>query len=121
MSLKASSLKHNEAQKRNVRAEVKNILANIDNEIRTAHEQGKNYEVSISVPITFSIPHMQNKDAQRMIYYEIIKSLEEREFIVEIELKKDSTLFYVTWLSSDEKTEIELQNTIIAKHTKYLI
>jgi hypothetical protein len=121
MSLKAASLKHNEAQRRGIKKEVLNILANMDNEIKIAHEQGKNYEVCVSVPITFSIPHMQNKDAQRMIYYEILKSLMERDFIVEIELNKDSTLFYITWLSSEEKTEIELQNNMLAKHTRHLL
>ncbi len=119
MSLKASSLKHNDIQKRAIKKEVLSILANMDNDIKSAHEQGKNYEVVIRVPITFSIPHMQNKDAQRVIYYEILKSLLDREFIVELELNKDYTIFYITWMSSEEKLEIEMQNNTLAKYTRH--
>jgi hypothetical protein len=116
--LKANSLKHNDSQKKAIKKEVVTILNSMDNEIKLAHEQGKNYEVSITLPINFSIPYMSNKDAQRIIYYEILKSLSEREFIVEIDLQKNSTIFYITWLSNDEKLEIDLQNNLLAKHTR---
>lgn len=119
--LKAVNLKQNESQKKTIKKEIVTILNSMDTEIKLAHEQGRNYEVTITVPINFSIPYMQNKDAQRIIYYEILKSLLEREFIVEIDLQKNSTVFYITWVSSDEKHEIELQNTLLAKHTRHNI
>lgn len=119
MSIKASSLKQNEAQKRTIKKEVNNIIANIDNEIKNAHDQGKNLDIRINVPIVFAIPYMSNADAQRMIYFGILKSLLDREFIVEIDMQKDATVFHVSWLSEDEKQDIIMQNALIAKHTRH--
>jgi hypothetical protein len=116
MSLKASALKSNEAQKKSIKKEVTTILGHLDDELKTSHEQGK-HDVSISLPITFGIPYMSNTDAQRTIYYQILTSLIERNFIPTVKLKKDSTVFYITWLSDEEREEIELQNTLLAKHT----
>jgi hypothetical protein len=116
MSLKATSLKSNDSQKKNIKKEVNTILGHLDDELKLAHEQGK-HSISLSLPITFAIPYMSNTDAQRAIYYKILVSLIDREFIPTIKLKKDSTIFHITWLSDEEHKEIDLQNTLLAKLT----
>ena len=115
--LKASSLKKNEQQLSALSRELKNILARIDDELKVAHEQGK-HSVNVSVPITFSIPHMKNSDAQRHIYYNILLSLLNRGFHPTFETTKDATCFHVTWLSKEEQNDIELQSITLAKYTK---
>lgn len=117
MSLKASALKSNDSQKKAIAREVVNILARIDDELKVAHEQGK-HSISTFLPITFSVPYMANKDAQRIVYFKILDSLILREYNVEIELKKDATVYHITWLTRDEKEEIDVQNLLLAKHTK---
>lgn len=117
MSLKASSLKSNEAQKKAINREISNILASMDESIKTAHEQGR-HDVQTSLPIQFSVAYMSNKDAQRFIYYRILKSLLEREFMVEIDMNINSTIFYITWISKDEKEDLELQTSVLAQHTR---
>lgn len=117
MSLKANALKSNDAQKKAVAKEVTSILAHIDDELKTVHEQGR-HGVSLTVPIVFSIPYMSNADAQRYIYYKILTSLIDRDFHVKIELLDDKSIFHITWLSDDETKEIELQNAVIAKHSR---
>ncbi len=116
--LKASSLKINELQKKAIQREVNALLPQIDDELKMAHEQGKHREVQINLPITFAIAYMANKDSQRIIYYEVLKSLVERGFEVEIDLKPQSTIFNVRWLTDDEITAITMQNAILAKHQK---
>jgi hypothetical protein len=115
--LKATTLKSNESQKKAFSKEIKGILGQIDDELKLAHDQGK-HRIYTTLPITFSIPYMSNSDAQRIIYYKVLSSLLGRGFNVSIDLKKDSTVFEITWLSNDEFTEIELQNTLLAKHSK---
>ena len=117
MSLRASTLKKNESQVKVIKREVSHILNRMDDELKTAHETGQ-HQVSIPIPINFSIPYMKNCDAQRIIYYKILTSLLDREFHPTIELKKTSTIFHITWLSNEEMEEIDLQNAILAKHTK---
>jgi hypothetical protein len=116
MSLKANTLKSNESQNKSIMSEVNSIISNIDDELKVAHEQGR-HKASITVPITFSIPYMQNKDAQRTIYYKILTSLLDRDFHVTIQMEEKATIFHVKWLSDEEEKDIDLQNTLLAKHT----
>ena len=118
MSLKASALKNNEAQKKAVSKELNAILARMDDEIKVAHENG-NHRVAVALPITFSIPYMKNADAQRTIYYHILTSLIERDFkTIEIELKQNATIFHISWLSPEELNQISLQSMLLAKYKK---
>jgi len=114
MSLKAGSLKHNKSQKLQVKKEVTAILGYIDDELRKAHDSGKT-EVNLTIPINFSIPYMKNYDAQRKIYYKLLQSLIERDFIPKLDLRKDATLLHVRWWSDEEVQEINLENALIAK------
>jgi hypothetical protein len=117
MSIKASQLKSSESQRRAVNKEVSSILAHIDEKFKSADIEGV-HNVTVSVPIIFSIPNMSNADAQRNIYYKILTSLIDREFEVVIELTDDKSKFHITWLSDEEMKEIELQNALIAKHSR---
>ncbi len=117
MSLKASLLKENDIQKKTLLKEVKSILAHIDERIKISYDSGSRETISISVPIHFDIPYMTNKDAQREIYYLIIKDLKKREFNVKIKLNANNTIFYVSWNTDDDKKVIEYKNTILAEHT----
>ncbi len=115
--LRASDLKKSDIIKNALTKELSSIYASVDADIKVAYDQGKKYCVC-SVPITYNIPFMTCADAQRYIYYHVLKSLLDREFRAEMELKKEATLFHVTWLSKEEEDEIEQQNAILAKYTK---
>jgi hypothetical protein len=120
MSLKASALKSNESQKKHIIKEVNSILGMIDDELKIAHECDRR-SVTVSVPITFSIPYMENHESQRIIYYKILTSLLDRGFHVEIDLKSNASIFEVTWLSKEELKEIDLQIMVLAKHRKKVL
>jgi hypothetical protein len=117
MSLKASLLKENDIQKKTINKEIKSILMHIDERIKIAYDSGNREAIPISIPINFNIPYMTNADAQREIYYLIIKDLKKREFNVKIKLNENNTIFYVSWNSEDDKKIIEYKNTILAEHT----
>ncbi len=117
MSLTASVLKNNDIQKKAIMKEVNTIISRADSEIKIAHEQGK-HNVIITVPIMFQIPYMAVRDSQRIIYYKILQSLLSREFDVKISIRDNICLFDVTWISKEEKHEIDLQNALLAKYTK---
>lgn len=115
MSLHANSLKSNKLQKQAVAKEVKHILGLLDDELKSAHEQGK-HKVSIPLPISFSIPYMSNKEAQRKIYVRVLRSLLKREFNPKIELSKTQTIFHITWLSDEEQEEIQEETVLLQRH-----
>ncbi len=116
MSLKADVLKTNPNKIKAVMKEVTAILGRIDDEIKTAYDHD-DCQVSVSVPITFAIPYMSNKNAQRAIYYKILESLLDRGYYVKIYLSSDQTVFYIKWLSEDEEKDVEQQNTLLAKYS----
>jgi peptide subunit release factor RF-3 len=60
---------------------------------------------------------MSNTDAQRIIYYKVLTSLLDREFNVKVQLEDTSSIFHIRWLSDDEEKDIELQHSLLAKHT----
>lgn len=114
MSLRADVLKTNPNKLKVVMKEVNAILGRIDDEIKSAYDRDE-CKVSVSVPITFAIPYMSNKNAQRAVYYKLLESLMDRGFIVKIYLSNDQTVFFITWLSDDEQKDIEQQNALLAK------
>ncbi len=114
MSLRADVLKINPNKNKVVMKEVTAILGRIDEEIKAAYDRDE-CKVNVSVPITFAIPYMSNKNAQRAVYYKLLESLMDRGFIVKIFLANDQTVFYITWLSEDEQKDREMQNALLAK------
>lgn len=117
MSIKASSLKYNDNKRKAIKKEVTTILQYIDDEIKKAYECDKR-DATVNLPIQFSIPYMSNATAQRIIYYEILTSLIDRDFSVDIEITKDKAIFDITWYTREELTEIDHQITILANHSK---
>jgi hypothetical protein len=116
MSLRADLLKTNENKMKSVMKEVNSILGHIDESIKNAHDQDKNNAI-VSVPITFAIPYMSNKNAQRIVYYKILESLISRNYDVKISLEPDKTCFVIKWISDEEEKDIRIQNLLLAKHT----
>ncbi len=115
--LNANDLKNNESHKKIIDKEIKEILSTIDDEIKKAYNIGK-HKIKFKLPVIFSIPNMSNKNAQRIIYCEVLKSLLKRNFLVETVLTVDSTDYEITWLSESEYNELEEQNQLLAKYAK---
>jgi len=116
MSLKAEVLKHNPNKKRAILKEANVIISHIDEEIKNAYDRDE-CKVNVSVPITFNIPYMTNKNAQRSVYYTILNSLLDRGYIVKILFREDQTVFLIKWVSDEEEKDIEMQTALLAKHS----
>ncbi len=117
MSVKASALKKNPAQMNLIKKEVSIILNHLDTELKIARDAGK-HNVVVTLPITFDIPNMSNADSQRIIYAKILGSLIDREFVPEIDLRPNTSILSITWLSSEELKEMDVQTALIAKYSK---
>ena len=111
--LHARTLRENESQRVAVRKELSAILANIDAELKTAHDMGKNC-VQVTLPIVFAIPYMDNAVAQRTVYYGVIKDLESRGFTVKCRFTARNSTMYVSWYNDDELQEMQAQMHYIA-------
>lgn len=116
MSLEASNLRLNDIKKREIIRQSREILFSIDRDIITKHDQGK-YNTIYILPAVFAVPNMKNKDAQKHIYVEIIKSLVERGFNPLLNLKTKSPTLNITWVSDAERKNNEYASALLAKHT----
>ena len=115
MPLYAKSLNRNEAQKTWIKSYTKEILASIDDDLRNAHEAGKKC-TSVTLPITFSIPNMENREAQREIYSGVIIDLVNRGFHPKISITREVTALLITWLSPKTIEEVNEQTRILSQY-----
>jgi hypothetical protein len=118
--VKASQLKENSAQTRVILREVKAILACIYDKIRDAHDADVMNPVRVRVPINFTVVGMKNVEAQRRIYYLILQDLIQNEFNAKILMGKDGTIFEISWMSDEEKKQVDYEIEVLAQHTKHV-
>lgn len=115
--LKADTLRQTEVQSRQVESEVRQILLTIDKSIKTAHEEG-GHEILYTLPLIFNIPNMNNVDAQRHIYFGVLKSLHDRKFSALIIPGGESMSVTISWLSDEEKQATIKKNEYLAQFTQ---
>ena len=118
MSLNANHLKNNESQNRIIKNEISDLLTFIDEEIITHRQSNPRPPAIISLPILFNIPNMSNAEAQKRIYCGIITSLKNRNFKPLFNIKPNSILLKVSWLSAEEMDELVKMDTLLAHHTE---
>lgn len=117
MSVKAADLKINKQQVAQLDREASAILSRLDDEIKNAFDEGKN-ALNTTIPSIFNISNMQNSDAQRAIYFRVLRSLKDRGFIVQIDISVDAIPIYIEWLTTNEQREIQDQLDLIAACSK---
>ena len=98
-----------------VREEIDNILKTLEGVIVSAHEQRAS-TVTHELPTNFAISNMSLKDAQRVIYSNVIEELERSQFKVRIKLNPTSTFITIGWVSMFDEREMERMSNVIASH-----
>ncbi len=112
----ATSLRNNNLQKRNLKEVITDIIKRISQELLTAHREGSHHIIT-TMPITFSIPNMSNTDSQRYIYASVIDELISKDYRIWIAPSKNICQIKITWMSSEDESEVKYQIQLIAKHT----
>lgn len=115
--INASLLRNNNIQKRQIKENIIEILRRLNQELTTAHREGK-YNIITTLPITFDISNMINKNSQRVIWSNVLEYLIKKKYRVWINPTNDSCKLKITWVNEDDETEINIQNNIIIKNTK---
>jgi hypothetical protein len=115
----AKCLRNNNVQKRQIKEILVDILKRIDEELKTAHQEGRN-SLMTELPLIFGISNMLEREAQRVIWYKVIEFLKNKNYIISINPREDTCLLKITWFSKEDFAEIKHQNDVIAMHTKPL-
>jgi hypothetical protein len=113
----AINLRNNNLQKRQLRELITDIIKRISQELIVAHREGKHFMIT-TIPTTFDISNMANKDSQLCVWSNIIDELMLKHYRVWIHPKKNACRIKITWMSPEDESEIKYQINLIAKYTK---
>ncbi len=111
----AEILKKSSEQREILKKTTIDILRSLMDDIMRAKQGYKNFVVT-SVPITYQIPGLSNKDAQRIVWSNLIKELNEKNYRVRLHPTKDKCKIKITWISREEESVIQEQLNLIASH-----
>ena len=109
-------LRNNNLQKRHLTETITNIVRRINQELKVAHREGKHYIIT-TIPITFEIPNMSNKDSQRVVWANVIDEIIAKHYRIWISPQKNICRIKITWMSPEDESEVRHQINLIIKHT----
>ena len=94
----AAALSKSGTRSKDVDSVVREQLASIDDRLlRHERSWGRNI-VKFSLPVNFVLPGLQKKDAQRIVYAAILRSLLDRGFEVKLTLDEaQHNTLYIAW------------------------
>jgi hypothetical protein len=113
----ANNLRNNNLQRRQLKEIITDVIKRVSQELIEAHREGK-HDVITSIPITYSISNMSNKDSQRFVWASVIEELLAKSYRVWIYPSNDKCRIKLTWISPEDEIDIKHQLNIIAKYTK---
>ena len=114
----AEVLKRSSEQKEFLKKTINHILRSLMDDIKKAKQAYKN-SVDTSLPITFSVPGLSNKDSQRIVWFNVIKELNASNYRVKIKPSKDKCTLRIIWVSEEEEMVIREQMDLIASHVDH--
>ncbi len=100
-----------------LKRELAGVLQRINKEILIA-ARAQQCNIIYAPLLHFSIPEMSNKDAQSLIFGQVIELLEEKEFDIELTGTGDDFKFNITWDVRFSKRDVNRYHTILLKHHK---
>jgi hypothetical protein len=110
----ASKLRKSNSQKKELRDYVVDIARKLNDEIKTGHNMG-DHHINTSLPITFNVTNMSNSDSQRIIWFTLLKWLNNKTYITKIKVSDTKCLLTISWISEEEAEHINYQKQFIAQ------
>jgi hypothetical protein len=115
MSLTAKQLSKSGAKGKELDTLVREQLHMIDDHLQRSERTWGANVVVYDLPTTFVFPGLDKKDAQRIVYTAVIKSLQERGFEVRLLLNPERTALYIKWVTDLNSAEIGAMNRLITE------
>ena len=113
--ISADRLQRSNIQKKALGDYITDIERYLEGEIKKAHNEGKPCLIT-TIPSTFSVSNMTNKDAQIYIWAKLIVRMEKQGYRITLSPKKDSCLIKVKWKPVEEEQEHLMHREILFSH-----
>lgn len=115
MSLTAARLSKAGTRSREIDTLIRERLQYIDVELGKHVPLWGVNTVRVELPTTFPLPGLERSDAQRLIYSQILTSIQERGFTTGIVIGSDTTFLHIGWLHEFSTEEVEAMNAAIRR------
>jgi len=113
MAVTAKRLSQSGARGRELEAIVREHLQIIDDKLLHAERTWGRNTLVYDIPVTFALPGLDKRDAQRIIYSAILRSLDKRGFETRILLEDDRTAVCIAWMTDLDSREVEAMSALI--------
>jgi hypothetical protein len=112
----ANTLIYSSRQKKEVQEVTRDILLQLNDDIVSAHVQGK-HRITASLPVLINIDNMNNSTAKLRVWSLVIRYLTEKNYKVSISYTDRSCTINVSWISDDEEKSLEAMKELLNRHT----
>ena len=119
MSITAKQLKQSGARGKDLDGIVREQLQILDDKLLRADRTWGRNVLLHDLPTQLSLPGLDKKDAQRIVYSTILRSLDKRGFDVRIILETEKTTLCIGWMTDLNTEEIESMNVLIKEKRIY--
>src|SRR5579863_3814221 len=99
MSVTAKKLSKSGARGKEMDAIIREQLQIIDDRLTRAERTWGRNVVSHDLPTNLAMPGLDKRDAQRIVYCAIVRSLTARGFEVRLLLEEDRSAVYMAWVT----------------------
>jgi hypothetical protein len=113
MSVTAKKLSKSGARGKEMDAIIREQLQIIDDRLTRAERTWGRNVVSHDLPTNLAMPGLDKRDAQRIVYCAIVRSLTARGFEVRLLLEEDRSAVYMAWVTDLDLEEIQAMNHLI--------
>jgi hypothetical protein len=113
MAVSAKQLSKSGARGKDLDALVREHLQIIDDKLLHADRTWGRNVVTYDLPVSLTLPGLEKKDGQRIVYSAILRSLQKRGFEARILLIPDRTTIFIAWMTDLDVTEVEAMNALI--------
>lgn len=94
-------------------AVVREQLQIIDDRLMRAERTWGRNVVVHDLPTNLAMPGLDKRDAQRIVYTAIIRSLTKRGFEIRLLLEENQSSLYVVWVTDLDTEEIQAMNQLV--------
>ena len=113
MSVTAKQLSKSGARGKDLDSVVRDQLQIIDEKLLHADRTWGRNVVAHDLPTVVGLPGLDKKDAQRIVYSAVLRSLEKRGFEARILLEEARTTVYIAWATDLDTEEVDAMNRLI--------
>lgn len=115
MSVTAQQLSKSGAKGKEIDAVVREQLLIIDDKLQRAERTWGRNVLTHDLATAFHFPGLDKRDAQRIIYAAIIRSLQDRGFTIRLLLEEERTALFIEWVTDLNVAEVDAMNRLIQK------